>query len=105
MRAEKGLDPLIHVVTQAVCLLCTLPWDKQWQTVSCMCKQSRTLCMGTHRLPHRTKDPVVAAAALVGALQSLVSRETSPTDGAVVSVSRFNTGALLCSIRGRPPAE
>ena len=44
-------------------------------------------------LPHRTRDPVVAAAAVVGALQPLVSRETAPTDGAVVSVSRFNTGA------------
>lgn len=44
-------------------------------------------------LPHRTRDPVVAAAAVVGALQPLVSRETPPTDGAVVSVSRFNTGA------------
>jgi len=43
-------------------------------------------------LPHRTRDPVVAAAALVGALQPLVSRETAPTDGAVVTVARFNTG-------------
>jgi len=38
----------------------------------------------------------VAAAALVNAFQSLVSRETAPTDGAVVSVSRFNTGEKLC---------
>jgi IAA-amino acid hydrolase len=43
-------------------------------------------------LPHKARDPVVAAAALVGALQTLVSRETAPTDGAVVGVSRFNTG-------------
>lgn len=38
----------------------------------------------------------MAAAALVNAFQSLVSRETAPTDGAVVSVSRFNTGEKLC---------
>lgn len=48
---------------------------------------------GHAALPHLTTDPVVAAAAIVGALQPLVSRETSPTDAAVVSVSRFNTGA------------
>jgi len=36
----------------------------------------------------------VAGAAIVAALQPLVSRETSPTDGAVVTVSRFNTGAV-----------
>ena len=30
---------------------------------------------------------------VVVALQPLVSRETSPTDSAVVSVSEFNTGA------------
>ena len=47
-------------------------------------------------MPHRTRDPVVAAAAVVGALQPIVSRETAPTDGAVITVSRFNTGA-------RPP--
>ena len=36
----------------------------------------------------------MTAAELVGALQSLVSRETSPTDSAVVTVARFNTGAF-----------
>ena len=37
----------------------------------------------------------MAGAAIVSALQPLVSRETSPTDGAVVTVSRFNTGIFL----------
>lgn len=50
---------------------------------------------GHAAIPHLTIDPVVAAAAIVGALQPLVSRETSPTDAAVISVSRFNTGAAL----------
>lgn len=45
-------------------------------------------------LPHRLRDPVIAAAAVVGSLQPLVSREIAPSDSAVVSVSRFNTGGL-----------
>ena len=47
---------------------------------------------GHGAMPHLSADPVVAAAAVVSALQPLVSRETSPTDGAVVTVARFNTG-------------
>jgi IAA-amino acid hydrolase len=47
---------------------------------------------GHGALPHLAVDPVVAASAIVMSLQSIVSRETSPTDGAVVTVSRFNTG-------------
>lgn len=42
--------------------------------------------------PHMTADPVVVGALIVTALQPLVSRETSPTQGAVVTVARFNTG-------------
>ncbi len=53
---------------------------------------------GHAALPHLTADPVVAAAAIVTSLQPLVSRETSPTDAAVVSVSRFNTGTVPCCI-------
>jgi IAA-amino acid hydrolase len=47
---------------------------------------------GHGALPHLTADPVVAGAAVVAALQPLVSRETSPTRGAVLTVARFNTG-------------
>ncbi|GBF99601.1 IAA-amino acid hydrolase-like [Raphidocelis subcapitata] len=47
---------------------------------------------GHAALPHLAADPVVAAAAVVTALQPLVSRETSPVGAAVVSVTRFNTG-------------
>ncbi|KAK9815946.1 hypothetical protein WJX72_012465 [[Myrmecia] bisecta] len=47
---------------------------------------------GHGAMPHLTLDPVVAAATAVVALQPLVSRETSPTDSAVITVARFNTG-------------
>ncbi|KXZ45257.1 hypothetical protein GPECTOR_56g353 [Gonium pectorale] len=47
---------------------------------------------GHGALPHTARDPVVAAAAVVMALQTLVSRETAPVDSAVVTVARFNTG-------------
>ncbi len=61
---------------------------------------------GHAAIPHLVIDPVVAAAAIVGALQPLVSRETSATDAAVISVSRFNTGtALHCSRVCRSCAE
>src|SRR5258706_166416 len=36
--------------------------------------------------PHKTKDPVVLAAQIVVALQTIVSRETDPLDSAVVTV-------------------
>ncbi|KAK9797378.1 hypothetical protein WJX73_007694 [Symbiochloris irregularis] len=48
---------------------------------------------GHAAMPHLARDPVVAASAIVGALQHLVSRETSPTGSAVVTVAVFNTGA------------
>jgi IAA-amino acid hydrolase len=47
---------------------------------------------GHGAMPHLTADPVVAGSAIVAALQPLVSRETSPTRGAVLTVARFNTG-------------
>jgi hippurate hydrolase len=43
-------------------------------------------------MPHVGGDPVVAAAALVQALQPLVARETDPNDRAVVSVTRLAGG-------------
>jgi len=39
--------------------------------------------------PHLTKDPVVTAAHIITALQTIVSRETSPLDSAVVTVGRI----------------
>lgn len=43
-------------------------------------------------MPHLTIDPIIAAASVVTSLQHLVSRVTKATEGAVISVSRFNTG-------------
>lgn len=43
--------------------------------------------------PHTTRDPIVLAARIVGALQTLVSRELNPVDTAVVTVGSFHAGA------------
>ncbi|HEX8532655.1 MAG TPA: amidohydrolase [Allosphingosinicella sp.] len=43
--------------------------------------------------PHTTKDPIVLAARIVTALQTLVSREANPQDPAVVTVGSFHAGA------------
>ena len=43
--------------------------------------------------PQTTKDPIVLASRIVGALQTLVSREISPLDSAVVTVGSFHSGA------------
>ncbi len=42
--------------------------------------------------PHMTVDPIVVGAALVNALQTIVSRNVDPLDAAVVSVTRFHAG-------------
>ncbi|GAB4817525.1 hypothetical protein N2152v2_004571 [Parachlorella kessleri] len=47
---------------------------------------------GHGAMPHLTADPVVAGAAIVTALQTLVSRGTSPFGHAVVSVTRLSAG-------------
>ena len=43
-------------------------------------------------MPHTSVDPITAAAAVVGALQTIVSRETSPFEPAVVTVGRISGG-------------
>ena len=43
--------------------------------------------------PHTTIDPIVQGAQLVLQLQTIVSREISPTDPAVITVGAFNSGA------------
>ncbi|MDR0810190.1 MAG: amidohydrolase [Gemmobacter sp.] len=42
--------------------------------------------------PHTTRDPLLAGAHLVGALQTIASRYTNPFDPVVVSVSYFSAG-------------
>ena len=46
-------------------------------------------------MPHTSIDPVVAAAQVVMALQTLVSRETSPFAPAVVSIGRITGGSAF----------
>lgn len=50
--------------------------------------------------PHLAVDPVVAAAAIVMALQTVVSRNIDPSQAAVVSVGRLRTGEALNVIPG-----
>jgi amidohydrolase len=48
---------------------------------------------GAHAaMPHQGIDPVLAGAALVQALQSVVSRNRDPQDAAVLSVTQFHAG-------------
>ena len=47
---------------------------------------------GHGAVPHATKDPIVLAARIVGALQTIVSREIRPTDPAVVTVGSIQGG-------------
>jgi len=55
--------------------------------------EARVTGRGGHAaLPHLVADPIVAASALVGAWQSIVSRQVKPTDAAVVSVTQFHAG-------------
>lgn len=48
---------------------------------------------GHAAMPHLTVDPVVAGAAMVMNLQTIVSRTTSPLDAAVCSVTQFDSGS------------
>ena len=48
---------------------------------------------GHAAMPHATRDPVLAAAHLIVALQSIVSRNVDPVDAAVVSICTMQAGA------------
>lgn len=43
--------------------------------------------------PHESRDPIVAAAAMVGALQQVVSRRVDPSDTAVLTVATIHAGS------------
>jgi hippurate hydrolase len=50
--------------------------------------------VGSHgAMPQDSKDPIVAATALVQALQSIVSRNLAPKDMAVLSVTQIHAGS------------
>ncbi len=48
---------------------------------------------GHGAVPQLTRDPIVLAARIVTSLQTLISRETSPFDTAVVTVGSFHAGS------------
>lgn len=56
---------------------------------------------GHAAMPHLAKDPIVAIAAVVQSLQSLVSRELSPLDCGVVSVTKIVGGDAVNVIPDR----
>ena len=45
-------------------------------------------------IPHRNTDPIVAMAAVIQALQTIVSRNVSPTDSGVVSICSVKAGTV-----------
>jgi amidohydrolase len=52
--------------------------------------------MGGHAgMPHQTRDPLVACAAVVMSLQTIVSRAIDPSQSATVSVCRMSGGAVF----------
>jgi hippurate hydrolase len=50
---------------------------------------------GHAAMPHKCNDPVVLAAQLVTAFQTLVSRRADPLDAAVVSVTQIHAGSAF----------
>lgn len=55
---------------------------------------------GHGALPHQTADPVVAAAQIISALQTIVSRNVDPQKTAVVTVGTINGGTAFNVIPG-----
>lgn len=47
---------------------------------------------GHGALPHLTIDPIAAASQMINAIQTVVSRNISPLDGAVISVTKIHSG-------------
>lgn len=57
---------------------------------------------GTHgALPHKGVDPIVAAAQVISALQSIVSRNVDPLDVGVVSVTQIHSGDAYNIVPGK----
>lgn len=51
--------------------------------------------------PHQANDPILAAAHIVTALQSIVSRNTDPQESVVVSIGQFSAGTTFNVIPDR----
>ena len=50
---------------------------------------------GHAAFPHQTRDPIIAATAIITAFQSIVSRNVDPVDAAVVSTTVFQAGSAF----------
>src|SRR5262245_946654 len=55
---------------------------------------------GHGAMPHQTVDAIVTASQVITALQTVVSRNVSPLDSAVVTVGTFNAGTAFNIIAG-----
>jgi amidohydrolase len=53
---------------------------------------------GHAAIPHQARDPMIAAAHLLIALQSVISRETDPLDAAVISICTMQAGSAANQI-------
>lgn len=51
--------------------------------------------------PHETRDPIVAASAIVSALQTVITRSVPPVERAVISVTSFQAGTAFNVIPSR----
>lgn len=60
---------------------------------------------GHGAMPHDTKDAIVIASALVGDLQTIVSRRIDPLDTAVLSIGKFEAGNAFNIIAGEAILE
>ena len=61
----------------------------------------RVIGRGSHGArPQESRDPIIAATALVQALQSVVSRSLDPLEPAVISVTQFHSGSAYNIIPG-----
>jgi amidohydrolase len=56
---------------------------------------------GHGAIPHQTADPIVAAAHVIAALQTVVSRDTAPLDTAVVTIGTVQAGTAFNIIPDR----
>jgi hippurate hydrolase len=56
---------------------------------------------GHAAMPHRVRDPIVAAGAIVAAVQTIVSRIVDPQDSAVVSITAIHGGEAFNVIPDR----
>ena len=62
------------------------------ETISARTPPSYVASVVFQHRPHHVKDPIVAAAHVVTALQAIAARETDPLSSAVVSVTMFHAG-------------